>query len=298
MKATYYELKTGSYQPPTAGQIASGELQGAVTTAFPFIDPNEGPNPNNPFVPFQPGQSAPTLMTGQPAGVQQGYLAGQQIGQIAWLSLGEYTGDTAGTPTLSASAGSGNGTLASEGAKINGADAVVDVNTPVTSGGMANSATAPKLATDLAISQSQDPLIGTTLPGANAPVKVTADASVSGQSFFDVNQTARPANVPNNNQPTLISSLVEPGDPNGTYGEAHAEIGVIQQAYDAGLTKGQSMTIVVRGQNACSFCQSDLVKMADASGLNQLTVVNGADGSVLQWTRGGTKLEEIAPPKL
>lgn len=31
----------------------------------------------------------------------------------------------------------------------------------------------------------------------------------------------------------------------GGYGAAHVEIGVIQQAYDAGITKGQSMTIVV-----------------------------------------------------
>lgn len=89
LKATYYELQIGSYQPPTAGQIASGELQGAAATVFPFINQDEGPNPNNPFVPFQPGQSAPSLMAGQPAGVQQGYSAGQQIGQMLWMVGGE-----------------------------------------------------------------------------------------------------------------------------------------------------------------------------------------------------------------
>jgi filamentous hemagglutinin len=107
-----------------------------------------------------------------------------------------------------------------------------------------------------------------------------------GKVFFDVNQTARAAGSANANQPTLISDLVELGDSNVTHGDAHAEIGVIQQAYDAGTTQNQSMTIVVRGEEACSNCRSDLVDMAEATGLNQPTVVNGTNGSVLQWTKG------------
>ena len=174
---------------------------------------------------------------------------------------------------------------------------VANITTPVTSNGTANAATVRQLAADLTIAQSKDPLIGTTLTGASAPVQVTADASIGGQSFFDVNQTARAAGLPNAEQPTLISDLVAPGDPNGTYGAAHAEIGVIQQAYDAGLTQNQSMTIVVRGQEACSYCRSDLADMAEAAGLNRLTVVNGTDGSVLQWTKGTTSgLVQIKNP--
>jgi hypothetical protein len=99
LKANYYQLKVGSYQPPTAGQIASGELQGVVATTLPFIEQYEGPNPDNPFVPFQPGRSAPTSMTGQSAGVQQGYAAGQQIGQILWIVAGEGVGSDTGVQT-------------------------------------------------------------------------------------------------------------------------------------------------------------------------------------------------------
>jgi filamentous hemagglutinin len=137
-----------------------------------------------------------------------------------------------------------------------------------------------------------------TLPGASAPVQVTADASVGGKTFFDVNQTARAAGFGDANRPTLISDLVSPGDPNGTYGTAHAEIGVIQQAYDAGLTKGQSMTVVVRGLSPCSYCTDHLIDTADAAGLNQLTVVDGATGAVRQWTRGTTNWNTINPAQL
>ncbi|MDB0574056.1 VENN motif pre-toxin domain-containing protein, partial [Ralstonia solanacearum] len=162
----------------------------------------------------------------------------------------------------------------------------VNITGPITSNGAANVVTSRQLAVDLAIAQSKDPLIGTTLPGAAAPVQVTADASIGGRSFFDVNQTARATGSTSANKPTLIADLVEPGSPNGTYGTAHAEIGTIQQAYDAGLTKNESMTIIVRGQAPCDYCQSHLIKMANAAGLNQLTVVNGVDGSVIQWVRG------------
>ena len=114
---------------------------------------------------------------------------------------------------------------------------------------------------------------------------LSAEASVGSQTFFDVNQTARPMTSEEASRPTLIADLLRPGVPNGTYGGAHAEIGTIQQAYDAGLTQGQSTTIVVRGQPPCSFCNSDLKVMADRSGLNTLTVVDGSTGAVLQWTR-------------
>jgi filamentous hemagglutinin len=162
-----------------------------------------------------------------------------------------------------------------------------------TSGGAANSVSGKYLDDALRLAQSEDPLIGTTLSGAKGQVKVTADASIGGQSFYDVNQTARATGgdiAPNS--PTLISDQIAPGNPNGTYGQAHAEIGVIQQAYNAGLTQNQSMTIVVRGQVVCSYCSTDLVTMADRAGLNQLTVVN-ANGTVLRWQKGDTTLSPI-----
>ncbi|MBR1375982.1 MAG: hypothetical protein IJ566_07845 [Cardiobacteriaceae bacterium] len=76
------------------------------------------------------------------------------------------------------------------------------------------------------------------------------------------------------NKPTLIAAQIDPGKPNSNMANAHAEIGVIQQAYDAGLTQGENMTIVVRGESVCSYCSSALGKAANKSGLDSLTVVN------------------------
>jgi len=169
---------------------------------------------------------------------------------------------------------------------------------PVTSGGTANAATAVRLKNDLALAQSQDPLIGTTLPGAKSPVTVTAESNIGGQTLVDTNQTARPVSAADPNKPTLISSTVPPGEPNASMATAHAEVGVIQQAYDAGLTKGQPMTIVVRGQSVCSYCQGDLMLMADKAGLSSLTVVDGSTGSVVQWIRGSNVWKPIQTPIL
>jgi hypothetical protein len=158
----------------------------------------------------------------------------------------------------------------------------------VTSDGTANSATGPKLANDLAAAQAKDPRIGTTLPGANSPVKVTAESNIGGRTLVDTNQTARPVALADPNKPTLISDLVPPGKPNSTMANAHAEVGLIQQAYDAGLTKEQNMTIVVRGDTVCTYCQTstNLIAAADRSGLNSLTVVDTVAGKAYVWTRG------------
>lgn len=67
---------------------------------------------------------------------------------------------------------------------------------------------------------------------------------------------------------------------------AHAEIGLIQQAFDAGLTRGQGMTIVVRGEEVCSFCKTNLTAAADRSGLNNLKVVDTVKGRVYEWVCG------------
>ena len=71
---------------------------------------------------------------------------------------------------------------------------------------------------------------------------------------------------------------------------AHAEIGVIQQAFDSGLTQGQSMTIVVRGEAVCTYCQmsTNLIAAADRAGLNSLTVVDSVEGKTYNWTRGNS----------
>lgn len=85
-----------------------------------------------------------------------------------------------------------------------------------------------------------------TKPG-NSTVKptVTAELEINGQKFKDTNQTARPADQANKNEATLIAdrvankeqNLIDKGKtgnlplPNSNMANAHAEIGVIQQAY-------------------------------------------------------------------
>ena len=123
-------------------------------------------------------------------------------------------------------------------------------------------------------------------------IKVTADGYIGDHYFFDTNQTARPANLADPNQATIVAGKVEADQPNASMADAHAEIGVIQQAYNAGLTQGQDMTIVVRGETVCSYCAEQLGNAADASGLNSLTVVNTAQtgkgtpaNTTKTWTR-------------
>lgn len=73
---------------------------------------------------------------------------------------------------------------------------------------------------------------------------------------------------------------------------AHAEIGLIQQAYDAGLTKGNSMTIVVRGESVCTYCQqsTNFVAAAGRAGLNRLEVVDTVERLTYVWTKGSSGL--------
>jgi filamentous hemagglutinin len=71
---------------------------------------------------------------------------------------------------------------------------------------------------------------------------VTAESHIGGETFKDVNQTARPSSQADPSKPTLIAdravdkTAAKPGKqyPNGNMKDAHAEVGVIQQAYDSG----------------------------------------------------------------
>jgi filamentous hemagglutinin len=83
----------------------------------------------------------------------------------------------------------------------------------------------------------------------DANVKVVAKGNVDGSKFTDTNQGARPSQLADFNKPTIINDVVqakivkEPNKnfPNGNMGTAHAEIGVIQQAYEKGMTNGKDM---------------------------------------------------------
>lgn len=68
----------------------------------------------------------------------------------------------------------------------------------------------------------------------------------------------------------------------------YAEVAVIQRAFDAGVTAGQNMSIVVRGERICSFCRSstNIMAAAERSGLNSLKLVEAESGRTFTWTRG------------
>ena len=133
---------------------------------------------------------------------------------------------------------------------------------------------------------------------ANVEPVVTAKARVDGSVFSDVNQTARVgANV---EQPTLIADRVTAKSlksgkelPNGNMGTAHAEIGAIQQAFEAGATKGADMTLTVTGKAVCGFCRGDIAAMANKSGLKSLTVFEEATGNTLYWQPGMKSLKKV-----
>ncbi|WP_224558274.1 deaminase, partial [Pectobacterium versatile] len=158
-----------------------------------------------------------------------------------------------------------------------------------------------------------------SLTGKNSTVKenvgikptVTAELEANGQKFKDTNQTARPAEQANKNEPTLIAdriaskeqSLIDKGKtnnlplPNSSMANAHAEIGVIQQAYNAGKTQDANLTINVAGKDVCSYCRGDIAAAAQASGAKSVTINAVDDKTGLPktyvWESGMKSIKEI-----
>ncbi|MCI1156202.1 hemagglutinin repeat-containing protein [Stenotrophomonas maltophilia] len=143
--------------------------------------------------------------------------------------------------------------------------------------------------------ERHDPWIGTTLPGAEAPVTVTAEATVAGRMLKDTNQTARPTKLADADHPTLVADLLPPGAPNSSMKSAHAEIAVIQRAYEQGLTNAQKMLIVVRGEGVCSYCQrsDNLIAAAQRSGLSKLEIIDVERNTKMVWNRGEKSFFEV-----
>jgi filamentous hemagglutinin len=59
--------------------------------------------------------------------------------------------------------------------------------------------------------------------------------------------------------------------PNGNMVDVHAEIGVLQQAYNAAKTQGADMAMSVAGKDVCGFCKGDIEAAAEKAGLKSLT---------------------------
>ena len=122
---------------------------------------------------------------------------------------------------------------------------------------------------------------------------VTAEAWVNGSVFKDVNLTARVG--ANAGQPILIAERIAEKSaqsgkvlPNGNMGTAHAEVGAIQQAFDAGA----DMTLTVTGKAVCGFCRGDVAAMAKKAKLKSLTVYEKATGNILYWKPGMKSLKK------
>lgn len=115
--------------------------------------------------------------------------------------------------------------------------------------------------------------------GVGSKAVVSARGEIGGAVFSDVNQTARAADLADAAKPTLIADHVAEKAaasgkalPNGNMADAHAEVGVIQQAYDAGKTSGADMSMTVSGKDVCRYCRGDIAASAEKAGLNSLTV--------------------------
>ncbi|WP_183005860.1 hypothetical protein [Achromobacter sp. UMC71] len=76
---------------------------------------------------------------------------------------------------------------------------------------------------------------------------------------------------------------------------AHAEIGVIEQAYRAGKTQGAEMTIVVKGKDVCGYCLGDIAAAADKAGLKYVTIHATKDDVPMTyfWRPGMTSIKEL-----
>ena len=139
----------------------------------------------------------------------------------------------------------------------------------------------------------------------DANLKVVAKGNVDGSKFTDTNQGVRPSQLADFNKPTLINDVVQAkidkrpdkNYPNGNMGTAHAEVGVIQQAYDKGMTQGREMAMSVAGKEVCNYCLSDVRVMAEKAGLKSLTIYEESTGNVLFWQQGMKKIENKGPAK-
>lgn len=126
---------------------------------------------------------------------------------------------------------------------------------------------------------------------------VLAEGRIGQAVIRDVNQRARPAAQADRDHPTLIAEKVnkkvakhQKPFPNGNMADAHAEVGVIQRAYEAGLTKNADMVMTVKGKYVCDYCKSDVASMAKAAGLRSLSIYEMKSGRTLFWESGMNKM--------
>ncbi|MCE3608289.1 hypothetical protein LXA47_32490, partial [Massilia sp. P8910] len=109
--------------------------------------------------------------------------------------------------------------------------------------------------------------------------KIVANGTIEGRVYVDTNQRARFPASADSLELTLVpvgrvnARLATQEPINGNMADAHAKIGVIQQAFKEGVTKDAKMTITVFGDKVCDYCRGDIPAVAEKSGLKSLTVI-------------------------
>lgn len=137
-------------------------------------------------------------------------------------------------------------------------------------------------------------------PSANPKVTAELTDPQTRTVFADTNQGGRPDFfLGDASRPTLINGRIvakieSEGRtfPNGNMATAHAEIGVIQQAFEQGITKGRDMTLTVSLEPVCGFCKGDIAAMEDKAGLKSLTIVEEKTNTILYWQPGMKSIKE------
>jgi filamentous hemagglutinin len=173
--------------------------------------------------------------------------------------------------------------------------------------GIASALAGAKLAADGMVpgkgAQVLKPDVGKGTTGTVKPT-VTAELEVNGVKFKDTNQTARPTGQANKNEPTLIADKITNKEittgkqlPNGNMATAHAEIGAIQQAHNAGLAKGADLKINVTGKDVCGYCKGDIAAAAKESGAKSVTIhaIDDKTGlpKIYIWQPGMKSIREV-----
>ncbi|WP_414501219.1 hypothetical protein [Zymobacter sp. IVIA_12111.31 C1] len=142
-----------------------------------------------------------------------------------------------------------------------------------------------------------DKKIRTALPRVEAEL-----SSKDGVIFRDTNQGNRPDfHLNENSRDTLIKYRITNKEskrkdgkslPNKNMATAHAEVGAIQQAFEAGKTAGNSMELIVTGEPICGYCTGDIAAMANLSGLKSLLIKEEYTGTVFFWNEGMKSIKE------
>ncbi|WP_423600973.1 cytidine deaminase-like fold-containing protein [Roseateles sp. MS654] len=155
----------------------------------------------------------------------------------------------------------------------------------------------------LPLAAVREELPTTTGNRVNSAPRVTAEATVNGETFNDVNPGHRPPVAANADEPTMIAPQVAKREleggkvlPNGNMETAHAEIATMQKAMNAQKTQDGRMVMNVEGMDVCGHCQRDLATAAQEAGLTYLEVYAKSNSSqrdkVYYWQPGMPKLKE------